>query len=117
MGILKLFSKVDVDTFAKDLAQAISKRYPPSLDTAKARKISVNRVTKVLEDAMDKAAEFSHEKKLGMLGKAQLGNTFKWELKELGYSEKFVDVATEALIIYVTRKKTPNTQADDAKTP
>jgi hypothetical protein len=38
-----------------------------------------------------------------MFGKAKLGNEFKWQLKELGYTEKFIDVATEALMVYLTR--------------
>ena len=33
-----------------------------------------------------------------------LGNTFQWELKEMGYNEKFVEVATEAMIVYITRR-------------
>jgi hypothetical protein len=66
--------------------------------------ISPNRVTKVLEEAVGKAVKYNQEKKLGMFGKAKLGNTFRWELKELGYSDRFVELATEALIVYITRK-------------
>ena len=57
----------------------------------------------MLEDAVGKAVKFNQEQKLGLVGKAKLGNTFRWELKELGYSERFVEVATEALIVYITR--------------
>lgn len=103
MGLFGRTPKVDVDGFAKDLAQQVAKRYPPALDASSTKKISVNRVTKVLEDALTRASAFSREKRLGALGKARLGNAFKWELKELGYSERFVDVATEGLIVYVTR--------------
>ena len=31
-----------------------------------------------------------------MFGKAKLGNEFRWQLKEMGYTEKFIEVATEA---------------------
>ena len=41
--------------------------------------------------------------KLGIYKKAKLGNTFKWELKEMGYDEKFTETATEGLIVYLTR--------------
>jgi hypothetical protein len=41
---------------------------------------------------------------LGVYKKARLGNTFRWELEEMGYSEKFIELATEGLIVYITRK-------------
>lgn len=104
MGLFGRTPKIDVEGFAKDLAQQIAKRYPPALDASSTKKISVNRVTKVLEDALSRASEFTQTNKLGAIGKARLGNAFKWELKELGYTERFVDVATEGLIVYVTRK-------------
>lgn len=104
MGLFGRTPKVDIEGFAKDLAQQIAKRYPPALDASSTKKISVNRVTKVLEDALARATEFTQENRLGAVAKARLGNAFKWELKELGYSERFVDVATEGLIVYVTRK-------------
>lgn len=107
MSLFKRLTGADVNGFAKDLAQQIAKRYPPALDASSTKKISVNRVTKVLEDALERAAEFSGKEKLGGIGKARLGNAFKWELKELGYSESFIDVATEGLIVYITRKPPP----------
>jgi len=104
MGLFERFSSKDVDTFAKSLAVEISKRYPPTLDQAKEKKISQNRISRVLEDAYGKAIEFKSEKNLGVYRKARLGNTFRWELTELGYSKPFVEMATEGLIIYITRK-------------
>jgi hypothetical protein len=99
-----IFSNKEIDDFAKSLAASIAKRYPPSLDTAPGRKVSVNRVTRVFEETLAKAEEYNRTHKLGVYKKARLGNTFKWELKELGYSEKFIDLATEGLIVYLARK-------------
>jgi len=104
MGLFERFSSKDVDTFAKSLAVEISKRYPPTLDQAKEKKISQNRISRVLEEAYGKAVAFKSEKNLGVYRKARLGNTFRWELTELGYSKPFVEVATEGLIVYITRK-------------
>ena len=104
MGIFERFSSKDVDQFAKSLAVDISKRYPPALDQAKEKKISQNRIAKVLEDACRKAVEFEASKHLGVYRKARLGNSFRWELTELGYSKPFVDMATEGLIVYISRK-------------
>ena len=104
MGIFDRFSSKEVDQFAKSLALEISKRYPPSLDQAKEKKISPNRITRVLEESFAKAASFKTEKHLGIYRKARLGNTFRWELTDLGYSKPFVELATEGLIVYMSRK-------------
>jgi hypothetical protein len=92
-----------INEFAKELADGLSKRYPPALDVSAEKKISANRLTKVLEDTLSNAAEFQRQHRLGVFGKAKLGNEFKWQLKELGYTDKFVEVATEGLMVYVTR--------------
>ncbi len=99
-------SSKKINEFAKEIAQSLSKRYPPALDLTPDKKISANRLTKVLEETLARAAEFQREHKLGVLGKAKLGNEFKWQLKELGYSDKFIEVATEGLMVYITRPTT-----------
>lgn len=104
MGLFSKASSKEVNAFAEGLADAIAKRYPPAMDAAETRKVSVNRLTKILEDAFDKAAVFQDEKKLGWIGKASLGNAFRWKLKELGYSERFIEVATEGLVVRISRK-------------
>ena len=109
MGILDKVLGRDVDAFAKDLAEMVAKRYPPALDQAPQRRVSANRITKILEDALEKGATFAKERRLGVYKKARLANTFKWQLKELGYSEKFVEVATEGLLVYVTRASKKST--------
>ena len=103
MKLFQRFSSKEVDAFAKSLAQDIAKRYPPSLENSKEKKISQNRVSRILEEAYAKAIAFHREHKLGVYRKARLGNTFRWELTELGYSKPFVELATEGLIVYVSR--------------
>jgi hypothetical protein len=58
----------------------------------------------LLEGTFNRAAEFRKQHKLGVYKKARLGNTFRWELQEMGYSQKFVEAATEGIIVYITRK-------------
>lgn len=101
--IFKLFAASKIDEFAKSLAQDIAKRYPPAIANNPEQMVSQKRLTTILEDAFNRAHQFNREHKLGMFKKAKLGNTFKWELKEMGYEEKFVDMATEGLIVYLTR--------------
>jgi hypothetical protein len=104
MGLFGGVSGKQIDEFATALAEAVTKRYPPALEKSAEKKMSVNRITKVLEDTFEKAVEFHRANKLSVYKKARLGNSFKWELKSRGYSSSFIDVATEGLIVYITRE-------------
>lgn len=104
MGLFGSVSGKQIDEFAKSLVQELSRRYPPALDQGGQRKLSQKRLTSILEETFNKATEFKAQHKLGVYKKARLGNTFRWELKELGYSDKFVEVATEGLVVYISRK-------------
>jgi hypothetical protein len=110
MGLLSGFSNRDVDEFAKSLAEDIAKRLPPAMENKPEKKLSANRITKILEDAFVKAQKFRGERRLGVYRKARLSNTFRWQLKDLGYSDQFIDLATEGLIVYITRKGEPRTK-------
>jgi hypothetical protein len=99
----KLFSRSRINEFAKRLAQDIAKRYPPAIANNPEQMISQNRLSSILEEAFGKAADFQREEKLGWFRRAKLVNEFQWELKEIGYEKKFVEVATEGLLVYVTR--------------
>jgi len=107
--ILDFFSIRKVNEFAKVLAQDVAKRYPPAIANNPAQMVSQKRLSGILEEAFTRAAEFNRENKLGWYRKAKLGNEFRWELKEMGYDQKFVDMATEGLIVYVTRGPSPKT--------
>ena len=107
--ILKFFSTRKVTEFAKSLAQDVAKRYPPAIANNPAQMVSQKRLSSILEEAFTRAAEFNRENKLGWYSKAKLGNEFRWELKELGYDQEFIGVATEGLIVYVTRAPSPKT--------
>lgn len=104
MGLFSGVSGKQIDEFAKSLAESVAKRYPPALEKSPEKKMSVNRISKVLEDTFDKAVEFQRANKLGVYKRARLGNSFRWELKSLGYGSSFIDVATEGLIVYITRE-------------
>jgi hypothetical protein len=104
MGLFGSVSGKEVDRFAKSLAEDVAKQYPPVLDKGGERTLSEKRLTRILEDVCNKAAVFKNQHKLGVYKKARLGNSFRWELEELGYSKKFIETATEGLVVYLTRK-------------
>jgi len=92
-----IFSPSRVDEFARSLAQSVVRRYPPAIANNPDQGVSQNRITEILDQAFAGAHEFREKNKLGLFGRAKLGNTFKWELREFGYEEKFVDFATGKL--------------------
>lgn len=105
MGIFSFFSTKKVDAFAHSITQELAKRYPPSMASNAGRKISPKGVSNILEGVYEKAVEFKKDNPMGFYKVARLGNTFRWELKDLGYDEKFIELATEGLIVYLTRKQ------------
>ncbi len=88
---------------AKSLAQDVAKRYPPAIANNPAQVVSQARLSGILEEVFTRATDFSREHQLGWYKRARLGNDFRWELNELGYDKKFVDTATEGLILCVSR--------------
>ncbi len=105
LSFLRSGRKSEIKDFALDLAGQIAKRYPPALDVQPGKRPSVNRLTRITEDACGKAVDFNAAHKLGWLGKARLGNHFRWALSELGYTKEFVDFATEAVVVHISRKR------------
>jgi hypothetical protein len=105
MSIFGIGQKSEIKVFATDLAEQIAKRYPPALDSQPGKRPSVNRLTRITEDACTKAVEYHDAKKLGWFSRARLGNHFRWALTELGYTKEFVDFATEAVVVHISRKR------------
>lgn len=106
MKILNLFQTKltkEVNNFANSLASDIAKRYPPELDKTPTKKPSINRLTRILEETAQKAQEFQATNNLGTYGKAKLGNAFRWALIDLGYSKEFIELATEAIIVHISK--------------
>jgi hypothetical protein len=105
MGLIQdLFRSAEHAAFARTLAADIAKRYAPSLDQQPGKRPSVNRLTRIIEDTCKKAKGYHETHRLGWIGKARFGNAFSWELREMGYQKDFVDFATEAVIVHLSRK-------------
>lgn len=85
------------------LVRELVRRYPPSMASGEGRRLSPQAVTNILEAVIGKAVAKSQELELGVVGKARLSNNFKWALKDQGYPEAFIDLVTEALVVYMTR--------------
>jgi len=91
----------DIEQFATKLAREFVEACP--LAETKGERGSVKKLASAIDAACERAAAFQKEKKLGVYGKAKLGTTFKWELKELGYDDEFVDEFTRNLLLRLSR--------------
>jgi len=99
-----LFNRVsnrDIEQFATEVARDFSKACP--LVDMQGGRSSLKKVARSIDAACERAAAFQKEKKLGVYGKAKLGTAFKWELKELGYADEFVDEFTRNLLMRLSR--------------
>lgn len=88
-----------IDAFAADVVAEVARRFPIGLESelggAKAK--PARKLGKTTGDLERKVAAFQGDQHLGVYGKARLLNQIKWGLKELGYSEDFVDATTTTL--------------------
>jgi hypothetical protein len=103
MAFLGLVDTKEVEAFATTLAEDLGRRFPPASEK-RTDAGAKNQLGVILEGLAARAVRFRDEKRLGLYKKAKLGNVFRWKLKELGYSDGFVDQATNAIITRVAVK-------------
>jgi hypothetical protein len=84
--------------FVGKLAQEISRCYPSAIANSPEPLVSPRRRFEILEKVFANARQFSEEHKLGRFAKISMGSALRWRLKELGYDEKFIEIATEHLV-------------------
>lgn len=106
MGIFGSVSTAQVDEFAKSLARELAKQCPPDPSAEGGRpSVTPKRLVATLDQLCGKALGFREQHDLGIYKKARLGNTFRWELSELGYGKDFVDNVTQQLVVFISRRK------------
>lgn len=89
--------------YGDGLAREVARRYPLPPGGKGLPKISVDRLTRILEGSYTKAQTYQAEHRLGWFNKARLCHAFKWRLLELGYDRVFADMATEGLVVYLSK--------------
>jgi len=102
--IFDWFSTKEADEFAKAIVAELTQRIPPDgVDLRQGRKVW-EKLLKNQRVIFDKTAQFVHSHRLNIYQKASFGNTFKWALKEAGYSQEFIDTWTHELVAFVSLK-------------
>ena len=89
---------------ALDLVQRIRRDLPPIVLEKQNKSATVNRITTILERTFNVAVAYKRQKGLGFFGRVMLANHFKLGLKGNGYSEEFIDLATEGLVVALSKK-------------
>lgn len=100
----KIFNFSAEKTLAHDLVVDLKKDLPPTLMEKQRKVLSVNKITRLLEKTYQVAREHQNSQGMGFIKRSILANSFKWELKNLGYPEDFIDMATEGLVMELMRK-------------
>ncbi len=91
------FNADEAKKFGASLAQFYIDRIPA--DESKGKGKSIARKQEVINKIFEQMVRFRLEHKLNIYKKAQLGNAFKWALRDAGYSSEFVDKLTKELLL------------------
>ncbi len=91
--------------FARSIVEQLGRELPAGLMETRRKVLSVNKVTRQLEKVYEAAADYQAKNRLGFIRRAALANAFRWELKNSGYPDDFIEVATEGLVVELSRKR------------
>lgn len=116
MRIMAYFTSSKEKLFAQSLAQQLAKSLPPALLVQRSKMLSVNKITIQLEKTLNAAAEYQVKNNIGFYKRAILANAFKWELKSSGYPDDFIDLATEGLVVKLSKVKAHSNEHSNANT-
>ena len=94
----------DIEAFANLMANDLGRRFPPNSEERQ-DKGAKNQLASITDRLYAQALQFRQSKKLGVYGKAKLGNAFRWRLKEIGYSDAFIQDVTHRLVVYLAKRK------------
>ncbi|MBC7376763.1 MAG: hypothetical protein H7346_04925 [Burkholderiaceae bacterium] len=91
------FDAKEARTFGESLAAFFAERIPANSDL-KEKKFTT-KAQQVLSKMALQVDQFKQGHKLNVFKKAQLGNAFKWKLRDAGYDHGYVDELTEWLML------------------
>lgn len=88
---------------AEEMVNRINAQLPPNILAQQSKILSVNKITKILEEVYQTARSRQENGRISFIQRAVLANNFKWGLKNNGYSQEFIDMATEGLIFELSK--------------
>lgn len=102
--ISRLFNHDAEKALAKELSAQITKNLSPKLMSERRQVLSANKISRLLEQSYEIVKAYQSTHKLGLIKRAVLANSFRWELKSCGYPDDFINVATEGLVVELGKK-------------
>lgn len=90
------FNAKEAKAFGEELARFFIERSP--LDQDRTGKAFAKKQEELLNKMAQKIQQFKAASKLNIYRKAQLGNAFKWTLRDAGYDSTYVDQLTSWLM-------------------
>lgn len=90
----------EIDAFGDSLVADLTARFPPDKEERLgSKKVKPARsLGKAAGELIDRRfASFVAEQELGVYGKARLLNRIKWQMREGGYTDEFIDVTLAEL--------------------
>lgn len=94
--LLNWFNAKAEKEFGTLLAETFAKSVPPEANLPE-KKFS-QKAESGLRNMQRMVEEFKTQNRLNIYKKAQLGNTFKWSLKDAGFNDAYVNRLTEWLV-------------------
>ncbi len=102
--IFRLISAKHIQKLAQSLVADIASRFPAEIANSPEPMVSQQRRSEILETIFLRARQFNMESRLGVLARIRLASALKWQLKEMGYDEKFIDTAMKHLVASITHE-------------
>ena len=90
--ILGLFEAREAKVFGASLARFYLERVP--LEAQLNEKKFAAKTQEVLQKMARQVQDFRAKNKIGIYKRAQVGNAFKWTLKDAGYDEAYIEKLT-----------------------
>jgi hypothetical protein len=89
---------------ARELCSHFSKNISPEQITRNRHLVSVNKTTRVLEQAVEKAKRHQQDTKMGFVRKSLFLNDLRWALQENNYPGDFISIVVEAIALGLSKK-------------
>jgi hypothetical protein len=94
---LNWFNAKEEKAFGESLAKYFMERTPTGTD--KSGKFVAKKQEELLNKMTQQLAQFKAQRKLNIYKRAQLGNSFKWTLRDAGFDTGYVDQLTSWLML------------------
>ena len=98
--VLSWFDAGKAKEFGVSLALFFTERIPST--SQKSDKVFEQKADKILNQMADQVVRFKREEKLNAYKKAQLGNAFKWALRDAGFAPEYTDKLTKWLMLQIS---------------